>query len=121
MEDRLEKLRELARSEPDDSLTQFLLGREASGHGLHEEARAAFAAAVEIDPHYAAAYRYWGNALEALGRVDEAASVYARGARVAERSGDLQAGKEMSAFLKRLERDRGVKPPGAEPGISGEG
>jgi len=111
MEERLEKLRELVRSEPDDALARFLLGREASGHGLHEEARDAFQAAVEIDPRYAAAYRHWGNALESLGCYDEAAAVYARGARVAERSGDLQAGKEMSAFLKRLERDRGVKPP----------
>ena len=62
MEDRLEKLRDLAHSEPDDALAQFLLGREASGQGLHEEARAAFAAAVAIDPHYTAAYRHWGNA-----------------------------------------------------------
>lgn len=108
--DRLEKLRELAESDPEDSLARFLLGREAAGHGFHDEAREAFAAAVEIDPHYAAAYRHWGNALEALGRYEEAASVYARGARVAERSGDLQAGKEMTAFLRRLERDRGVRP-----------
>ena len=114
-EDRLEKLRELAASEPDDALARFLLGREASGQGLHEEARAAFAAAVEIDPHYTAAYRHWGNALEALARYDEAAVVYARGTRVAERSGDLQAGKEMGAFLKRLERERGVKPPDETP------
>ncbi|HKA25538.1 MAG TPA: tetratricopeptide repeat protein [Candidatus Eisenbacteria bacterium] len=115
MEDRLEKLRDLAHSEPDDALAQFLLGREASGQGLHEEARAAFAAAVAIDPHYTAAYRHWGNALEALARYDEAAVVYARGTRVAERSGDLQAGKEMGAFLKRLERERGVKPPDEAP------
>ena len=110
MDDRLEKLRELVRSDPEDSLARFLLGREAGGQGLHEEAREALAAAVEIDPHYTAAYRYWGNALEALGRYEEAAAVYARGARVAERSGDLQAGKEMTAFLRRLERDRGVRP-----------
>src|SRR5262245_4721424 len=116
MSDRLEQLRELAKDAPDDAVTRFLLGREALTLGLSEEAREAFAAAVEIDPHYAAAYRHLGNALEALGRYDEAASVYARGTRVAERSGDLQAGKEMAAFLRRLERDRGVKPPGEEEG-----
>jgi tetratricopeptide (TPR) repeat protein len=111
MSDRLEQLRELARESPDDAVTYFLLGLEATGQGLHGEAREAFRAAVEIDPHYAAAYRRWGNALESLEQFDEAAAVYARGVLVAERSGDLQAGKEMSAFLKRLERDRGVKPP----------
>src|SRR5262249_27214492 len=111
MTDRLEQLRELAREAPEDAVTHFLLGREAAGQGRHDEARDAFPAPAEIDPHYAAAYRHWGNALEALGEYDEAALVYARGVRVAERSGDLQAGKEMSAFLKRLERDRGVRPP----------
>jgi len=114
MSDRLEQLRELAREAPDDAVTQFLLGREAAGQGRHDEARDAFRAAAEIDPHYAAAYRHWGNALESLGEFEEAALVYARGVRVAERSGDLQAGKEMSAFLKRLERNRGVKPPSEE-------
>ena len=111
-DDRIEKLRALTESEPDDALARFLLGREASSLGLHEEARDAFRAAVEIDPHYTAAYRHWGNALEALGEYAEAAAAYARGVRVAESSRDLQAGKEMAAFLKRLERDRGVKPPG---------
>jgi len=114
MSDRLEQLRELAKSAPDDAVTQFLLGREAASQGHAEEARDAFRAAVEVDPHYAAAYRHWGNALETLGFYEEAATVYARGARVAQRSGDLQAGKEMMAFLRRLERDRGVKPPGEE-------
>jgi tetratricopeptide (TPR) repeat protein len=111
MSDRLEQLRELAREAPDDATTQFLLGREAAARGRHDEARDAFRAAAGIDPDYAAAYRHWGNALEALGDFTEAAAVYARGVRVAERTGDLQAGREMAAFLKRLERDRGVKPP----------
>jgi tetratricopeptide (TPR) repeat protein len=114
MSDRLEQLRELAREAPEDAVTQFLLGREAAGRGRHDEARDAFRTAAEIDPHYAAAYRHWGNALESLGAYEEAAAVYARGVRVAQRSGDLQAGKEMAAFLKRLERDRGVTPPGDE-------
>jgi tetratricopeptide (TPR) repeat protein len=116
MDDRLQRLRDLADAEPDDALARFLLGREAVKQGCFEEARAAFAAAVERDPKYSAAYRHWGNALERLGRYEEAAAVYARGARVAERAGDLQAGKEMRAFLKRLERDRGVRAPGEEGG-----
>jgi tetratricopeptide (TPR) repeat protein len=111
MDDRLQRLRDLAASDPDDALARFLLGREAATQGLFEEARAAFAAAVERDPRYTAAYRQWGNALEQLGRYEEAAVVYARGVRVAERTGDLQAGKEMLAFLRKLERDRGISAP----------
>lgn len=110
MDDRLQRLRELAAADPQDALACFLLGREAAGQGLHEEARAAFAAAVERDPRYTAAYRHLGNALEQLGRPAEAAAVYARGARVGEETGDLQAGKEMRAFLRRLARDRGGGP-----------
>lgn len=114
-EDRLNLLRDLVSREPEDALTRFLLGQEASSRGLFEEASAAFASAVERDPDYSAAYRYWGNCLEKLGRYHEAAHAYARGVRVAERTGDLQAGKEMGAFLKRLARDRGVSPDEQAP------
>jgi uncharacterized protein HemY len=113
MEDRLQKMRALVESEPDDPLTRFLLGRAAAEMGLYEESCSAFQAACSLDPRYAAAFRQWGDALDKLGRHAEAANVYARGARVAEQTGDLQAGKEMKALLKRLERDHGVKP-GAE-------
>jgi tetratricopeptide (TPR) repeat protein len=111
MDDRLERLRELVASDPDDALARFLLGREAAERGLAEEASLAFAAALERDPDYTAAYRHLGNSLEQLGRFAEAAAVYARGIGVAERTRDLQAGKEMAAFLKRLERDRKFPPP----------
>jgi cytochrome c-type biogenesis protein CcmH/NrfG len=107
MDDRLQRLRDLVAADPDDALTRFLLGREAAAGGHFEEACTAFAAAVERDPKYTAAYRQWGNALEKLGRAAEAAAVYARGVHVAERTGDLQAGKEMQAFLKRLEKSGG--------------
>jgi hypothetical protein len=60
---------------------------------------------------YTAAYRHLGDALEKLGRFEEAAATWTRGRRIAEATGDLQAGKEMSALLRRLERDRGVAPP----------
>ena len=102
--DRLIELRRLAEAEPDDALTHFLLGRETAERGLFEEARGAFATAIEIDPGYSAAYRHLGNCLERLDRAKEAADTYRLGADVASSAGDIQAGKEMRAFLKRLER-----------------
>jgi cytochrome c-type biogenesis protein CcmH/NrfG len=108
--DKLEALRRIVEAEPDDAAAWFLLGREAAAAGALEEARGAFAAAIERDPRYTAAYRQLGETLERLGRYGDAAVTWARGARVAGETGDLQAGKEMSAFLKRLERDRGVRP-----------
>ena len=106
-EERLAALRQLAASEAHDPLTQFLYGSEAAALGFDEEARAAFEAAIRLDARYAAAYRQLGNALERLGRTAEAVEVYRRGVGVAERTGDLQAGKEMAAFLRRIERRDG--------------
>lgn len=106
-QERLTALRRLADAEPDDPLTQFLYGSEAAGLGFHDEARAAFERVIRLDPRYTAAYRQLGNALERLERVAEAIEIYRRGIDVARRTGDLQAGKEMEAFLKRIARRSG--------------
>lgn len=106
MTDRITTLRLLAEAEPGDATTWFLLGRELLAAGSAPEAADAFRHALTADPDYSAAYRQLGNALEAAGQVDEAIAVYTRGVEVAERTHDLQAGKEMNAFLKRIARDR---------------
>ncbi len=66
---------------------------------------------MRAQPDYAAAWRQWGGALEAAGRLDEAAGAWRTGVDVANRTGDLQTGKEMTALLRRLERDHGVSGP----------
>jgi tetratricopeptide (TPR) repeat protein len=105
MPDRLEQLRRLAVAEPEEPVTQFLLGRELASRGLDQEAEQAFRQTLLLDPRYTAAYRQLGNSLERLGRPEEAAVVYRRGVGVAATTGDLQAGKEMQAFLRKLSRD----------------
>ena len=104
MSDRIEALRLLAEADPNDATTWFLLGRELAARDPAAAAEA-FGRAIEADPDYSAAYRQLGNALEAAGRVDEAVRAYTQGVEVAERTHDLQAGKEMNAFLKRIARD----------------
>src|SRR5438552_533334 len=49
-----------------------------------------------------AAYRGLGRALERAGRLDEARAAYRRGLEVARQTGDLQTGKEIEVFLRRL-------------------
>ena len=105
-EDRLALLRALVTDTPDDATTWFLLGRELLSHGHATEATAAFEAAIRAQPDYAAAYRQLGNAQEAAGLADAAAETYRRGVEVAARTNDLQAGKEMNAFLTKLARAR---------------
>jgi tetratricopeptide (TPR) repeat protein len=102
---RIALLRELAAADPGDATAWFLLGRELLSHDHAGEACDAFAAAIRANPDYAAAYRQLGNAQEAAGRRDEAVETYRKGVAVAERTHDLQAGKEMNAFLKKLARD----------------
>jgi tetratricopeptide (TPR) repeat protein len=108
---RIELLRELARESPEDATTQFLLGRELLAHARAAEAAQAFEAAIRANRDYAAAYRQLGNALEACDRHAEAAGAYREGIEVAARTHDLQAGKEMQAFLRRLARDHGTADP----------
>ena len=103
-ETRIALLRQLAAESPDDATTHFLLGRELLAHGHAAEAMGAFEAAIRAQPDYAAAYRQLGNAMEAAGRREAAAETYRRGIAVAERTQDVQAGREMNAFLKKLER-----------------
>jgi tetratricopeptide (TPR) repeat protein len=107
MTDRLGQLRRLAAADPQDAVTRFLLGRELATQGLDEEAAGEFRQVLQLDARYTAAYRQLGNSLERLSRPGEAAGVYRAGVRIAAETGDLQAGKEMTAFLRRLERDSG--------------
>ena len=105
-DDRIAALRALAESDPADATAWFLLGRELLATGRAAEAVPAFASAIVADADYTAAYRQLGSALEGAGRVDDAVDAYRRGIAVAERTHDLQTGKEMTAMLKRIARDR---------------
>ena len=109
-EERLRQLRGLVEADPQDALSRFLLGRELVAANHFEEASQSFAEAIRLEPEYTAAYRQLGNCHEKLEQFSEATSAYVRGVEVAEKTGDLQAGKEMQAFLRRLERDRRVRP-----------
>jgi tetratricopeptide (TPR) repeat protein len=103
---RIELLKRLVADTPEDAAAHFLLGRALLDNRRTEEAIEAFTGALRADPDYAAAYRQLGNAQEAAGRVDEAIATYERGIAVAQRTNDLQAGKEMNAFLKKIRRSR---------------
>ena len=108
MTDRLDQLRQIVALDPDDATSQFLLGRELATQEQWDEACTALERAIEIQPDYSAAYRQLGNCLEKLERTSDAVAVYERGVAVAEEAGDLQAGKEMRAFLRRISRESGA-------------
>jgi len=91
----------------DSALLRFSLGNEYLKSGDLVTAIEHFAHAVERDADYTAAWKLFGKALAAAGRRDEAIAAYRDGIAAAQRKGDRQAEKEMSVFLRRLEKDRG--------------
>ena len=88
----------------DNSLLRFGLGK---GYlDLKDNAKAAqhLQKCVEFDPKYSAAWKLLGKAQ--LGQDDNAGARYAweRGIEAAQAHGDKQAEKEMTVFLKKLDR-----------------
>jgi cytochrome c-type biogenesis protein CcmH/NrfG len=59
---------------------------------------------VEQDGDYSAAWKLLGKALAESGDADGAAAAYRNGIAAAERRGDKQAAKEMTVFLRRLDK-----------------
>lgn len=102
----LEKLLEVE-SEAADPLTHFLLGREYLEVDRYDEGALSFERAVALNPHYTAAFRFLGDCHRKAGRMEKAREVYEVGLGVANETGDLQAGREMEAFLKKLKDDAG--------------
>lgn len=99
--DRIGALRELEAADPDDPDLPFMLGKALLDAGLAEAAAAKLERACAMNPDLAAVWRFRGEALRDAGRLPEAAAVWREGIAISERTGDLQAGKEMRALLKK--------------------
>ena len=99
---RIAKLETLLATGEDNALLRFSLGNAylASNPKIAIEH---LQRAVEIDPHYSAAWKILGKAFALSGDEVKAINTYQRGIAVAEKQGDKQAAKEMQVFLKRLQ------------------
>lgn len=87
----------------DGALLRFALGQALLAAGAAAAAATELQAAVGFDPHYSAAWKLLGKALQATGDLDSAVSAWRSGMAVAEARGDVQAAKEMRVFLRRVE------------------
>jgi Tfp pilus assembly protein PilF len=103
----VERFEAMLASGRDDALLRFSLGMQYLQAG--EAARAAehLRRAVSHDPGYSAAWKLLGKALAQSGDVPGAAAAYRDGIAAAERKGDKQAAKEMTVFLRRIEKSPG--------------
>jgi predicted Zn-dependent protease len=93
----------LARGQ-DSALLRYSLGGEYLKLDQPGKAAEHLRQAVAKDPKYSAAWKLLGQALADSGRKEEAIKAYEDGIKVAEEKGDKQAAKEMTVFLKRLQK-----------------
>ncbi len=100
----IETLERLLASGQDNALLRYGLGNEYLKAGRFDNAAEQLRQAVAHDPGYSAAWKLLGQALAAAGRTGDAIQAYEHGMRAAEEKGDLQAAKEMTVFLKRLQK-----------------
>jgi len=93
----------LARGQ-DTALLRYSLGAEYLKLNQPDKAAEHLRQAVAKDPTYSAAWKLLGKALADAGQKDKAIKAYEDGIKVAEEKGDIQAAKEMTVFLKRLQK-----------------
>ncbi|MBT2337571.1 MULTISPECIES: tetratricopeptide repeat protein [Pseudomonas] len=101
MLDSLEKM--LAKS-VDNPLLRFGLGKGYLDLGDFPRAAEHLQRCVELDPKYSAAWKLLGKALQAGGDLPAARKAWEQGLDAARAHGDKQAEKEMTVFLKKLDR-----------------
>lgn len=100
--DRLEVLMSMVAQNPKDSFARYGLAMEYANKGSLERAVEEYEALLSFNPDYAAAYYHGGQALEKLGRLDDARSVYSRGLEATRRTGDAHTHSELQAALDIL-------------------
>ena len=86
------------------ALLRYSLGSEYLKLNQPNKAAEHLRQAVAKDPKYSAAWKLLGKALADAGQKDKAIKAYEDGIKVAEEKGDIQAAKEMTVFLKRLQK-----------------
>jgi tetratricopeptide (TPR) repeat protein len=99
---RVEMLRTLLQQNPGNTFVRYGLAMEYANSGHLEQAVREYRELLQNDENYAAAYYHGGQALEKLGRVEEARDMYERGIEVTTRSGDAKTRNELQAALDML-------------------
>ena len=101
-----EKLEKLLAQGRDSALLRFGLGDACLKEHDAEQAAIHLAQATQQQKSYSAAWKLLGKALHQLGRLEEAQAAWATGVTVAQQQDDLQAVKEMTVFLKRVQKQQ---------------
>ncbi|TBU93275.1 tetratricopeptide repeat protein [Stutzerimonas kirkiae] len=100
----LESLEKMLAKGMDNPMLRFGLGKGYLDAGDPACAAVHLQRCVEQDGSYSAAWKLLGKARQAQGDLDGARAAWNAGLQAAEARGDKQAGKEMTVFLRKLER-----------------
>ena len=100
---RLEALRQLVAKNPANAAARFGLANEALKVGLHEEAREQLVAYLGLHDDEGNAWGRLADALERLGRMDEAKDALRSGIAASHRFGHPGMASEFEARLEELE------------------
>jgi predicted Zn-dependent protease len=88
----------------DGAMLRYSLGNALLEAGDAADAVLQLREALTFDPEYSAAWKALGKAQLAAGDAAAAAQAWREGIGVADRRGDVQAAREMTVFLKRIEK-----------------
>ena len=99
-----DSLEKLLASEKNNALLRFGLGKAYLDSGQPEQAAEHLQKCLGFDPNYSAAWKLLGQACQRLGMLEEARQAWHNGLEVARKRGDKQTEKEMTVFLRRLEK-----------------
>lgn len=100
--DRIATFRSFISKSPADPFPRYGLAMELKGRGELDEAWTVFEELISKFPDYVATYLMAGGTLLALGRKDEAATIYQQGIEVASRRGDTHARGELQSALAEI-------------------
>lgn len=100
---RLDSFRAMVAKQPNNALARFGVATEALKAGLHEEAVDQFRAYLSMYQDEGNAYLRLADALEQLGRMDEAREALRAGIETAGRFGHPGMAAEMEERLERLD------------------
>ena len=100
---RLEKIRELLRKNPQNTFARYGLAMEYRSQGNLELARQAFTELMDQSPEYTPLYYHLGSTLQDLGEPGEAARIFQQGIQIAESNQDFHARDELQAALAILQ------------------
>lgn len=104
----LEGLERMLAKGVDNALLRFGLGKGYLDAGDAATAAVHLRRCVEQDPKYSAAWKLLGKALQAQDDLDGARAAWSDGLAAAQAHGDKQAEKEMTVFLRKLDKTKGA-------------